>query len=106
MNAADVCLVGSHREGWSLAMCEMIACGKAVVSTDVSGARDMVQNGKNGYVVSKRDSKLYADTVMQVMQRGSAKQHSLENSRKYAVSSLAKDLGELWKPLEVEYNEQ
>lgn len=102
MDAADVCLVGSYREGWSLAMCEMIACGKAVVSTDVSGARDMVKDGKNGYVVSNRDPKVYADAVLNAMKLERAREHSLRIAERYAVKNLAKELGALWKPLAIE----
>jgi len=99
MNAADVCLVGSYREGWSLAMCEMIACGKAVVSTDVSGARDMVHNGRNGYVVAKRDPHIFAEAIYNAMNLENAAAHSLGLSEKYAVKNLACELEMLWTPL-------
>lgn len=98
MNAADVCLVGSHREGWSLAMCEMIACGKSVVSTDVSGARDMVKDGLNGYV-QRRNPHAYAEAIHRAMNLERAAAHSLEIAKKYAVKNLARELGALWAPL-------
>lgn len=96
MNAADVCLVGSHREGWSLAMCEMITCGKAVVSTDVSGAWDMVQDGKNGYVVSVRDPDEYATAIGKAMNLKETAMHSLNLAEKYSVKRLAPELEALW----------
>ena len=99
INAADVCLVGSHREGWSLAMCEMIACGKAVVSTDVSGARDMVLSGKSGYVVEGRDPHNYAAAVQEAMTLTNAGTYSLNLSEKYSVKTLADELAALWVPL-------
>jgi glycosyltransferase involved in cell wall biosynthesis len=99
MNAASVCLVGSRNEGWSLAMCEMVACGKAVVSTDVSGARDMVEDGLNGYVVRGRDPQRYAEAVGKAMKLENAAEHSLRLAGKYAVKNLASDLGALWPPL-------
>lgn len=96
MNAADVCLVGSHREGWSLAMCEMIACGKAVVSTDVSGAREMVRQGENGFVVESRDPRTYAEAVRKAMSLESATDTSLRLSSRYSVRTLAVDLDAIW----------
>jgi glycosyltransferase involved in cell wall biosynthesis len=102
INASDVCIVGSYQEGWSLAMCEIIACGKTLVSTDVSGARDMVHNGRNGFVVMERTPEVYAKAIMEAMQLPNAKIHSLQISERYALKNLAKDLGSLWGPLAIE----
>lgn len=99
MNAADVCLVGSHREGWSLAMCEMIACGKPVVSTDVSGAKDMVKNGINGFIVPDRDPLKYADLAIKAMDLPDVVEESLLISKKYSINTLAQELSSLWPPL-------
>jgi len=99
MNAADVCLVGSHREGWSVAMCEMLACGKPIVSTNVSGASDMVHDGVNGFVVAGRDSSVYAAAIKKAMHLEHADDHSLKLSEKYALNKLANDLSKLWAPL-------
>jgi glycosyltransferase involved in cell wall biosynthesis len=96
MNAADVCLVGSHKEGWSLAMCEMIACGKAVVSTDVSGVREMVRQGENGFVVKSRDPRKYADKVIKAMSLENATDISRGISSRYSVQTLNKDLDAIW----------
>src|SRR5690554_3232200 len=102
MNSADVCLVGSLKEGWSLAMCEMISCGKAVVSTDVSGAKDMVKEGKNGYVVKERIAEVYSEHMFLATQLKNAKKHSLEISAKYAVKNLSNDLAKYWFPAKID----
>lgn len=102
MNSADVCLVGSLKEGWSLAMCEMISCGKAIVSTDVSGAKDMVKNGKNGYVVKERNAELFAEHMFLATQLDDAKKYSLELSKSYAVKNLRDDLAKYWSPVKGE----
>ncbi|HLV39930.1 glycosyltransferase family 4 protein, partial [Xanthomarina sp.] len=102
MNSADVCLVGSLKEGWSLAMCEMISCGKPVVSTDVSGAKDMVKEGKNGYVVKERIAEVYSEHMFLATQLKNAKKHSLEISAKYAVKNLSNDLAKYWFPAKID----
>ena len=102
MNSADVCLIGSLKEGWSLAMCEMMSCGKAVVSTDVSGAKNMIIDGKNGYVVKERKAKLYADYMLLASQLPDAKKYSLQVSEKYAVKNLRRDLAKYWTPVKSE----
>jgi len=99
MNAADVCLVGSYLEGWSLAMCEIIACGKPLVSTNVSGAKDMICGGKNGFIVPNRNPKFYAEAIFSALNLNDVKGISLKISEKYAVKNLAHDLGSIWEPL-------
>lgn len=100
MNAADVCLVGSHREGWSVAMCEMIACGKPIVSTNVSGAAAMIREGQNGFIVRARSPVSYAEAIAKALKLHEAKQQSLEIAEKYSLKYLARDLGDLWPPLQ------
>jgi glycosyltransferase involved in cell wall biosynthesis len=99
INAADVCTVASHREGWSLAMCEILACGQRIVSTDVSGARDMVHQGKNGFIVSGREPEDYANAILDSLELVGASEYSLKISSKYAVNQLVRDLGSIWSPL-------
>ena len=63
LSAADVYLVGSYSEGWSVAMLEALACGKPIVSTPVSGSHDMITEGLNGFVIDERDPSMYAAAV-------------------------------------------
>lgn len=48
----DIYLNVSSSEGMCLAMLEAMACGCVPVVTDVSGVRDVIEDGKNGFVVS------------------------------------------------------
>ena len=47
----DIYLNLSAYEGMSLAMLEAMACGVVPVVTDVSGVRDLIEDGKNGLIV-------------------------------------------------------
>ena len=98
-NAADVVVVGSYKEGWSVAMLEALACGRAVVSTDVSGARDMVVDGQNGFVVPDRDPRLFATAMAQALKIKTPNDVSLSIAEKYSLANLRSDLSRLWKPL-------
>lgn len=99
LNAADLCVVASHREGWSLAMLEILACGKPLVSTDISGAKDMIKNGKNGYIVKQRDARLFANAILNALKLKNSSEVSLEIANKYSTKTIATDLGNIWKPL-------
>ena len=47
----DIYLNISDFEGMSLAMLEAMACGAVPVVTDVSGVSDLIEDGKNGFIV-------------------------------------------------------
>jgi len=99
LNAADLCVVTSHNEGWSLAMLEMLSCGKAIVSTEVSGANDMIRSGHNGFVVKERNPNLFADAISKALELKNAREVSLEIAARYSTKTIVSDLGLLWQPL-------
>ncbi len=57
-----VCLP-SYREGLPKVLIEAAACGKAIVTTDVPGCREIVQHAVNGYLVPIKDAKSLADAI-------------------------------------------
>ncbi len=57
-----VCLP-SYREGLPKVLIEAAACGKAIVTTDVPGCREIVQHAVNGYLVPIKDAKALADAI-------------------------------------------
>jgi glycosyltransferase involved in cell wall biosynthesis len=99
LNAADACVVGSYSEGWSVAMLEALACGKPMVSTAVSGSRDMISEGRNGFVVTERDPQQFAAAVRHAVELPGAARVSREIAARYAVDGLADDLRERWSAL-------
>ncbi|AUN95719.1 glycosyltransferase [Pseudazoarcus pumilus] len=54
MSAATFVVSGSSVEGWSTTLVEAIACEVPVCTTEFSSARELVQDGINGYVVTDR----------------------------------------------------
>lgn len=67
ISSADACLCGSYTEGFSNAMVEQIACGRSIVTMDVSGAGDLVKDGVNGFIVKERDSMVFASRMIDVL---------------------------------------
>ncbi len=53
--AADLVVLPSYREGLSRALIEAAAMEKAIVTTDVPGCRDVVDNGRTGLLVALKD---------------------------------------------------
>lgn len=99
LNAADVYIVGSYREGWSNSMLEALACAKPIVSTRVSGAEQMISEGENGFIVNSRDPLEFSRAVLKSRELSEAGRVSLRIANKYALKNLKEDLTELWEPM-------
>lgn len=67
LNSADVCVVGSHTEGFSLSMVEQVACGKPIVTTPVSGSELLVFENRNGFIVPDRNPKSFSQKMIDAL---------------------------------------
>lgn len=63
----DVWLCGSRSEGFHLPPLEAMACRCPVVSTQVGGPLDIIENGSNGYLVPIEDAAALAERLVQVL---------------------------------------
>jgi glycosyltransferase involved in cell wall biosynthesis len=61
--AADVCVVPSIEDGFCYVVLEAMACGLPVVISDQVGARDLVDDGVEGYVVPAGDPGALRDRI-------------------------------------------
>jgi glycosyltransferase involved in cell wall biosynthesis len=103
LNAADVFLCGSVVEGWSVSMLEALACGKPIVSTVVSGAREMVVPDQNGFLVETRDPAQFADAMRRALNLADAERVSTGIAARYSLTRFGQQLGDLWPPLHREH---
>ena len=93
LNKADVFVMGSMAEGWSTTLVEACACGVPCVVTDFSSAREMVAEGKNGFVVSGRDEKVFSQKMVEAL--GLDREKVIEYDKRFerlAVSHLREDM--------------
>lgn len=63
MADSHIVVLPSYREGLPKVLLEAMACGRAVVTTDVPGCREAVQHGDNGLLVPARDAGALADAI-------------------------------------------
>jgi len=57
---ADIFVLPSYNEGMSNALLEAMACGLPVIVTNVGGTKELVEEGKNGYIFNTgNEKKLY-----------------------------------------------
>jgi D-inositol-3-phosphate glycosyltransferase len=61
--AADVVLVPSRSESFGLVALEAAACGTPVVAAAVGGLRTLIDDGRTGFLIDRRDPGAYAAAV-------------------------------------------
>ena len=67
MGEAKLFCLSSNFEGMSNALIEAICLGLPIVTTDVSGVKELIQDGQNGYVVNKGDVDGYASAMRRLL---------------------------------------
>lgn len=67
LSISDVCVLSSRAEGFSNSILEYMAAGRAVVTTDVGGAREAVVEGETGYIVPIGDSHKMAERIIALL---------------------------------------
>lgn len=101
INAADVGVCGSHAEGFSVAMVEQMACGRPIVSTQVSGADELIEEGRNGFVVKSRDPAEFAQRMLDAVRLPQAGEISRGIAeQRYSDQALWQKVSEAWPALQ------
>lgn len=90
---ADVFVSPSLNEGMANAMLEALAMGLPIVATDIGGTKELVEDGKNGFVIKKRDVQDIVDKVRKIKQdqqlREKMSQESLLRAKKMDWGTVA-----------------
>ena len=68
MSQANIVCLPSYREGAPKALVEACAAGRAVVTTDTAGCREVVHAGKNGLLVPPRDATALAAAIRRLIE--------------------------------------
>ena len=63
ITAADCIVLPSYREGLSRVLLEASAIGRPMITTDVPGCRDVVEDGVNGFLCRPRDAQDLANQM-------------------------------------------
>ena len=65
---SDCIVAPSYREAIARVLQEGMAMEKAVITTDVAGCREAVEEGKNGFIVKVKDPKNLADAMFRIVE--------------------------------------
>jgi glycosyltransferase involved in cell wall biosynthesis len=89
--ACHIACLPSYREGLPKSLIEAAAAGRAIVTTDVPGCRDVVRDGDNGFLVPPRDSRSLADALARLIENPELQRQMGARSRARAEQEFAMD---------------
>ena len=87
-----VCLPSHGGEGVPRSLLEAAASGKPIVATDVSGCRDVVRDGENGFLVPARQVAPLADAIERLVHDTELRRLMGERGRKRALAEFSVDI--------------
>jgi len=88
---SDIAALPSYREGLPVSLQEALASGLPVVTTDAPGCREIVDSGKNGYLVPVRQVGALADALAMLLENPEQRAAMGKESRKKAEEEFNAD---------------
>jgi len=86
-----VCLPSYYREGVPKILIEAAACGRAIVTTDAPGCREIVRHGKNGLLVRPRDPLALTDAINRLIENSSMRRRMGKVGREIVEAEFSID---------------
>ena len=94
---AEALIFPTHSDPWGLVVNEAMACGLPIIASDVAGCvPDLVENGKNGFIVPPKDVEGLARAMEQLFRQpdlaAQMRIHSAQRIRGYTPEACAEGL--------------
>jgi glycosyltransferase involved in cell wall biosynthesis len=103
LSTFDVFAFPSLNEGMGKALVEAMAMGKPVVASNVSGIRDLVVNGENGFLVPPAKSAVLAEKIVYLLKNSHVRRAFGTAGRKkaegYSADSMVEEIDKLYSAL-------
>jgi glycosyltransferase involved in cell wall biosynthesis len=85
LHLAAVVVLPSYREGLPKVLLEAASAGRPIVATDVPGCREVVRDGRNGYLVPPRDHVRLAEVLRHLLETPELRARMGATGREMAV---------------------
>lgn len=103
MLLSDIAVTTSKQEGLPVNIMEAMAVGLPIVATDCRGNRDLVENGKNGYLVSLYDEKDLSEKIYTIYSDkelyNDMKMNNSKLINKYSLKKIIEEMESMYKEL-------
>jgi glycosyltransferase involved in cell wall biosynthesis len=99
MKASKLLVLPSEREGFGMVVVEANACGVPVVVVDypMNAAKDLVEEGKNGYISKPEQDDLAINIIQAIKNREQMKDTSIAKSLEYDWEKIVDRLENVYK---------
>ena len=99
---SDLAISSSKQEGLPVNVMEAMYCGLPLVVTACRGNRDLIENGKNGYIVGINDSKEFCDKVIYFSKLSEKQKEEIKKENKkiieqYLLDRVIEDIIEMYE---------
>ncbi len=104
LRSSDLFVLPSLAEGFSLSIIEALAAGLPVIATRVGGAEEVLENGRNGFLVPPADAEALGQAVLQVLSLDAAakerlRQAAQETARRFSFDVTAQTMYQIYERL-------
>lgn len=99
-NGIDICCLTSLNEGTPVTAIEAMFCQKPVVSTDVGGVADVVEDGKSGILTPSQDPSAFSNAIITLIENLPLRRQmgiaARKKAQEFDVKKLIKSITELY----------
>lgn len=86
---SDVVVLPSYREGIPRSLLEAISMGKPIITTDTAGCREVIEDGKNGFLVKVKDVQSLTNAIIRFIELQEEERNEMGRySRKKAIEEF------------------
>ena len=85
LNLFDIYVCSSISEGLSLSVMEAMSAGKVIISTNVGGNAELIQDGQNGLLVPSKDPDALAEKILFLLNNDSLMRQLSAKAREDAI---------------------
>jgi len=103
MNAADLFILSSLREGNPTVVVEALGCGLPVIASDVGGIPEILTSHELGYLCPPKDEECLAQRILEGLSKGWDREIILSYARKYRWELLAAEYMEVFRRVITKY---
>ncbi|MGA3059741.1 MAG: glycosyltransferase family 4 protein [Candidatus Bathyarchaeia archaeon] len=101
--SADILVIASRTEGFSLALIEAMASGLPVVASNIGSLSEIISNGTNGILFQNENSVNLSNAIFELHQNPILRRHfsdnGLKTSKKYDWKNIAEKYISLYREL-------
>ena len=104
LKKSTIVVLPSYKEGLPKVLIEAAACGRPIVTTDVTGCRDAIEHNKTGYLVPVKDYKSLSKAIIYLLKNPDVmyqmgKEGRALAEKKYDINYVIKRHLEIYKNL-------